>query len=238
LGTCIATEALLKEGQKDQLRSANLENADKLFEGIKKIKFIFTFGSPIDRIFYLFQTDSTFSHRYNRLLEEQRLSISLPPFRDNEKIFSDTKILNFWSRFDPISSQIYSLRKSIAERKDAIVNIEAFPSGFPFPIGTHTSYFSDRNVMKQIYWAIMTGRLPNEPLQPNQSHLDWLGRGGLWLIVLTAFTILSLTTVTMGGLLPAWSTILFFSCYMGVSYFWKNRTVKRYRKTHGPFLQR
>jgi len=165
LGTSIATEALLREGRIAKISSASGDSSQKKIENLKKVRHVFTLGSPIDRIFFYFQSDRTFSHRYNRLFEEQRLSISLPPFR-NVGIEGATIIVNFWSRFDPISAAIRSLRKSISERGDAIQNIEVAPKGIPFPLQTHTSYFSDRVVMKNIYWSVMSGRLP----KPNPSQ--------------------------------------------------------------------
>lgn len=165
LGTSIATEALLREGQIAKISNGQGNEAGKRIENLKKIRHIFTLGSPIDRIFFYFQSDRTFSHRYHRLFEEQRLSVSLPPFR-NIGYEGEAVIMNFWSRFDPISAAIRSLRKSVSERSDAIQNIEVAPRGIPLPLQTHTSYFSDRVVMKNIYWSVMSGKLPKPT--PNQ----------------------------------------------------------------------
>lgn len=67
------------------------------------------------------------------------------------------RLVNFWSRFDPISSPVTSLRKSISERRDAIVNTKPFPLGAPNPIEAHTSYYADPKVMQVIYAAVMDG---------------------------------------------------------------------------------
>jgi hypothetical protein len=154
LGSCIAVEALLREGQFVRARGLD-EAATGISDNITKIRDVFTVGSPLDRIFYFFESDRTFSHRYNRIYEEQRLTINLPPFW-NLATAGSSRITNFWSRFDPISSPLFSVRKKVAERADAITNIECLPEGVPLPISTHVSYFSDPSVIGRIYKSIMT----------------------------------------------------------------------------------
>jgi hypothetical protein len=157
LGSCIAVESVLREG--DFAKATALDQGTNTIgdHWLKKIKEVFLVGSPIDRIFHFFQTDTTFSHRYNRLFEEQRLSLSLPPFWD-VGYAGETRVTNFWSRFDPISSQVHTLRKSVSERSESIQNIEAVPLGLPWPIASHISYFSDSLVTEAIYRSIVSGR--------------------------------------------------------------------------------
>lgn len=149
LGSCIATEALLKEGVRE---GAILRSGGRSF--LEKVVSVFTVGSPLDLIFFFFQADQTFSHRFNRIAEERRLSISLHPFRLGSAA-GRTKIYNVWSRFDPISSSMQALRKRMSERSDAIVNLEVLPASSPWPIGSHTSYFADVNLMSAIYSSVM-----------------------------------------------------------------------------------
>lgn len=149
LGSCIATESLLKEGAREKflLRSGKVTN-------LHKVKSIFTIGSPLDMIFFFFQADQTFSHRYNRISEEKRPSISLPPFLRGGFV-GDAKIYNFWSRFDPISSTMHALRKRISERQDAIINVENLPGPRLSPFEAHTNYFADPNLMASIYASVI-----------------------------------------------------------------------------------
>ena len=149
LGSCIATEALLKEGVREK---AIRRSGGQTFLG--KICSVFTVGSPLDLIFFFFQADQTFSHRYNRITEERRLSITLPPFGQDGGA-GRTKIYNVWSRFDPISSSMQALRKRMSERRDAIINLEVLPALSPWPIRAHTSYFADVNLMSAIYASVM-----------------------------------------------------------------------------------
>jgi hypothetical protein len=154
LGSCIAVEALLREGQFARARSFDAAAAE-ISDHITKVRDVFTVGSPIDRIFYFFESDRTFSHRYNRIYEEQRLTISLPPFWNLARA-GTARITNFWCRFDPISSPLNSVRKKVGERADAVTNIECLPKGVPLPISTHVSYFSDPSVTGRIYKSVMT----------------------------------------------------------------------------------
>lgn len=232
LGTSIATEALLREGVRATARRS-LDSGAAL-EALAKIKTVFTIGSPIDRIFYLFQVDSSFSHRYSRLFEEQRLSLELPPFSYATKK-SETKIVNFWSRFDPISSSIISIRKNVSDRRDAIQNREALPSKFPFPIGSHTSYFSDRSVIKPIYWSIMTGKLPKYfEDNPNKIEGIGFGRGVTTMSALLTLASLALLVVNCRpfvalGLLGIW--------WIGFTV-WQKNVRRRYERHGGEFLRR
>jgi len=159
LGSCIAVEALLREGEYLKAKSARDKRATLDDPSLLKVREIFTIGSPIDRIFHLFQVDRTFSHRYHRMFEEQRLSLSLPPFWNLSEA-GTARITNFWSRFDPISSELHSPRKSLSERANALVNLESIPIGVPFPIRTHVSYFADPAVTGAIYRSMMFGTTP------------------------------------------------------------------------------
>ncbi|MBY5974165.1 hypothetical protein KUV28_17530 [Ferrimonas balearica] len=161
LGSAIAAEAILREGERATASNLTAEEKEKRNTELSKVKYIFCVGSPIESIFLYFQEDRTFSHRFNRLNEERRLSISLPPFRHDGQD-GEVKLVNFWSRYDPISSPIFSLRKKSAESSDAVKNVESLPSRAPLPIGAHTSFFQDPKVVKSIYWAIMAGKLPKE----------------------------------------------------------------------------
>lgn len=155
LGSCIAIEALLREGQVVKAMAADAA-LTSVSDNILKVRDVFTVASPIDRIFYFFQSDRAFSHRYNRVFEEQRLTVNLPPFW-NVGEAGRARITNLWSKYDPISSELNSVRKSVAERADAVSNYECLPPGVPLPVGTHISYFEDQAVMGRIYTSVMGG---------------------------------------------------------------------------------
>ncbi|NYH96028.1 hypothetical protein [Novosphingobium marinum] len=233
LGTSIASEALLREGRLALITDD--AEAKARISALAKVKYVFTVGSPVDRIFYLFQTDSSFSHRYSRLIEEQRLAVDLPPFAIPQSK-AEARIVNFWSRFDPISSEISSLRKNSSDRRDAIINIEALPPAAPLPIGSHTSFFADAAVMKPIYWATMTGRLPRDfQLRDKVRKLPlFFGRGSvvaLLLIFTGAFW--SLATWTA----PAVTGI---TAVIGIAViaYQRRAALKKHSDEFGDFIQR
>lgn len=232
LGSSIAAEALLEEGR---FANAGSGQSDRL-RVLEKLHTIFTIGSPIDLIFNFFQIDTTYSHRYNRLREEQRPSLSLPPFRIDGKA-GRARLVNIWSRFDPISSPVTSLRKSISERRDAITNLESIPPGVPKPIDAHTTYYADRKAMAVIYAAVMDG---SKMVNTNdQSSNAALGIYGPWVNLVTGA--LAVGLVAVFALLPGskiWmglGTLLLM--WVFVERTWRKRVLTRAQKVRGPFLQ-
>jgi len=229
LGTCIAAEALLEEGQK-----ASLGGTPKGLRDIAKVRTVFTVASPIDRIFFFFQADATFSHRYHRLLEEQRISLGLPPFRFRG-FTGRARLYNFWSRFDPISSPVFSLRKAISERRDALFNIEVLPRDFPLPLSAHTSYFADPRLMRMIYHAVMENAVPSidapEPIGPI------VGQGAFLITPMLAAVLLGSGTILLSGANP----ILVASGLAGAGFLvtaWAVAKRRRYQARVGNFLGR
>ncbi len=230
LGSCIATEALLREGAREKALGRQKE---KTF--LHKVKSVFTIGSPIDLIFFFFQADQTFSHRYSRIAEERRLSISLPPFW-----FAGTAgtaaIYNVWSRFDPISSAMHGLRKRMSERRNAITNIEVLPKSAPSPIAAHTSYFADPNVMSPIYSSVM-----GTEIRFNKSGLKAFFEQNTELGRFTRAKPWALPTVALLGLAPTWTWISVFG-WLGTAVLlvWLSnaRLKKGYQGRFGRYLSR
>jgi pimeloyl-ACP methyl ester carboxylesterase len=229
LGTAIATEALLKEGQRASLS----ENARALRD-ISKVRTVFTVGSPIDRIFFFFQADTTFSHRYHRLLEEQRISLGLPPFRF-KSVTGRARLYNFWSRFDPISSPVYSVRKAVSERRDALFNIEVLPRRFSLPQSAHTSYFADPRLMRMIYHSVMENAVP--PDKDSVPVKDIIGKGGS--LIASALIVAILLS---GTVLMIWGKPILVTSALGIFSVlilaWAAAKRKRYEAQIGKFLGR
>lgn len=232
LGSCIAYEAMMMEGTR---MKAEMDAAQPTSTDLPKVTAIFTVGSPLDWIFYLFQIDRTFSHRYHRLFEDQRPSLATPPFWLGGKA-GRTRIINIWSRFDPVSSRIFSPRKSVSERRDAIINLEAFPSGVPFPLSTHTSYYSDPFVMKQLYWAIMADAVPDGGTSgyPLQGPLRFFGP---WLIFVGAAALLSALLTLLLSWELRWPLVA-CGLALAVPTVWSVLARSHYRRSRGDFLRR
>ena len=229
LGSCIALEALLQEGRNAKLKAESGTN-------LRKIPFVFTIGSPIDLIFDFFQADRSYSHRHNRLEEEKRLSISLPPFLVDETP-TESRIVNIWSRFDPLAYPLFSARKRISEPRETVINVEVLSAGSPF--GNHTGYFQDQNVMHLIYWAVMTGRMPKENTENFKPKLP-----PRWLLLIISMTVslclllvLSLFLFTGSWVWLAMLAAAVTAVGFAVS-LWMTKVHKSYQSTGGDFLRR
>ncbi|WP_455270901.1 hypothetical protein [Rhizobium herbae] len=237
LGTSIATEALLQEGQRANAEE-DKDEAKRRLGILGKLVAVFTIGSPIDLIFNFFQTDTTSSHRYNRLREEQRLSIAMPPFRIAGRA-GHAKLVNVWSRFDPISSPLTSLRKSISERRDAIVNVEAIPSGISSPLEAHVSYYADPNVMGLIYNTIMSGTNDAVVAEPTEIQ-PALGIYGPWVNLISVALALVSLAVFASGLSVIASVAIFAALAMWLLgiWGWRRNTLLHIQAVRGMFLKR
>ena len=101
LGTPITLETLALIGRRNAARAGS--------GGVirmSKVSHLFTLGSPIDKIFYFFQTRETQTYRAGRLNDDLRGTLSQEPFfRDGEERI---KWVNFWDHADIVSDPLYS----------------------------------------------------------------------------------------------------------------------------------
>ncbi|MFY0309116.1 hypothetical protein ACFMBG_04335 [Leisingera sp. D0M16] len=158
LGSAIALEAVIREGRRCDAINICESEKKKMADDIEKIKFIFTAGSPVDHILSLFEKDRTFSHRFSRLSQQKSLSLSSRPFvtRNNQP---GARVVNFWSKYDPISGKILSLPEPSNLKEKLLQNIEVTPQGAPNPLKAHSGFFFSPRAIRKIYRGIMTGRL-------------------------------------------------------------------------------
>lgn len=229
LGSSIALEALMREGRNAKM--AGFENPGWL----SKISHIFTIGSPIELIFDFFQADRSHSHRHSRLEEAKRLSLSLPPFLVDNKPTS-TRIVNVWSKLDPLSYELFSPRRSISEPRETIVNLEVLSAGAPF--NCHTSYFRDRNVMRSIFWTVMTGRLPSTTFKPN---VPLPSRVSIFIFLITVISTLSILVISLVFSNNLYYMVPIFSLLLmtGLRIFITTKNASReYVQESGEFLKR
>jgi hypothetical protein len=101
LGSAIALETLAHMGQRNIARHG-LEAPVHL----SKISHLFTLGSPIDKIFYFFQTREARTYRAGRLSDDLRGDLSQEPFFRDGRARIDW--LNLWDAADPVSDPLYS----------------------------------------------------------------------------------------------------------------------------------
>lgn len=101
LGSAITLEALSHMGRRNMARAREASVLP-----IGKISHLFTLGSPIDKIFYFFQSDEAQTYRAGRLNDDLRGNLSQEPFfRDGEQRIT---WLNFWDPADPVSDPLYT----------------------------------------------------------------------------------------------------------------------------------
>lgn len=152
LGTTIAHETLLSLA-----RANRAENRESPMEGplpLTKIEHFITWGSPIDKVEYFFESSTSSSHRYLRVQEILRCDTGGPPFAHNRK--PHIHWINFWDDGDPVSGPLSSpmpAQRSI----NPIDNFHVKGFAFPFPGASHTRYLSHLPVVSHL-WDIIINR--------------------------------------------------------------------------------
>ncbi|WP_313138118.1 hypothetical protein [Paracoccus jeotgali] len=161
LGSSIILEAFSRENR--LCRAQNIDSAEKtrLTDGVKKVSHIFAVGSPIESISRFFQNDSARSHRYHRIKHTDPNRLDAPAWDQS----SSPRLINFWSRYDPVSSPIMSLEASPNTKWRGVENIEVAPLGAPGPLRAHSGYFNDKGVMRVIYQAVASGKLSEQRIR-------------------------------------------------------------------------
>src|SRR5262249_28825963 len=97
---------------------------------LNKIEHFVTMGSPIDKIEYFFESYSSRSHRYKRVVESLRGDIGSPPFTRNRH--PHIHWINFWDQGDVISGALQS-PASAAEFCQRVDNVHVRSLSFPAP---------------------------------------------------------------------------------------------------------
>lgn len=139
LGTSIAVEAISYLANKN----ANLNN----------ITHFITFGSPIDKIQYFFESSSSNNHQYILSSERKRRDIGSEPFTINRK----PKIhwINIWDRGDIISGKLFSPNPRKSEAKYSRVNnVHTNSYYFPHPNKCHRGYISNFHALSIVHKVI------------------------------------------------------------------------------------
>ena len=101
LGTAIALETLTEIGRRNEART----HPSDIIE-LNKLSHLITLGSPIDKIFYFFETHEANTYRAGRLKDDLRGGLSREPFFRNGK--QRVAWLNIWDGSDPVSDPLYS----------------------------------------------------------------------------------------------------------------------------------
>jgi hypothetical protein len=133
------------------------ENREKPMDGplpLRKIEHFITWGSPIDKVEYFFESSTSASHRYLRVQDILRGDTGGPPFADNRK--PHIHWINFWDDGDIVSGPLSSpmpAQRSI----NPIDNFHVKGFAFPHPGASHTHYLSHRPVVARL-WDVIINR--------------------------------------------------------------------------------
>ena len=103
LGCSIAHDALLTLARRNRAHAGDPARTVRF----EKLRHFVTMGSPIDKIEYFFESYSTRSHRYKRVVENLRGDIGTPPFCDRDGA-PRIHWVNYWDEGDVISGALHS----------------------------------------------------------------------------------------------------------------------------------
>lgn len=154
LGTTIAYEALLELGRMNT--ASNRENPVAGTIPIDKLDQFITFGSPIDKIHFFFESERTTSHTLSTISEKLHLDIGSVPFAHNRR--PHMHWINIWDPADVVSGPLESPRSTDPSVIRAVDNVQVAMLGFPEAGSAHLAYLGDVRVVEIIYDAIFHRR--------------------------------------------------------------------------------
>jgi hypothetical protein len=163
LGSAIALDTLSKLGRevraeldgtqpnKAETDPSTLETTASnkpLVQALQKLKAFITYGSPIDKIYYFFESRRLPLREYNGLIERQRGDLTSEPF--NTELFkTGITWLNLFDQGDPVSSELYSFAPSISVTP-FVHNVEVASHNLPHP-ASHGAYIFNTSAMHLIF---------------------------------------------------------------------------------------
>jgi len=217
LGTSIAHDALLALTHRNLAR----DQRDPMDAAVplSKIDQFVTLGSPIDKIEYFFESYSSQSHRYKRVVEALRGDIGSEPF--SHRHIPHVHWINFWDEGDAISGALQS-PSGKAQYLQRIDNVHVATYAFPAPAASHFGYFENRTVISSLFEIIYRSKFSFWPatkglaLPPEQYEERCLGPGqlpkGRRTLLLIA---LAIPWVTLAGLMAR-----IFGCDLTALWLW------------------
>lgn len=162
LGTTIALDSLL-----DLARSNRATTPGDRMGNLSKIEHFITIASPIDKVYYFFESYKGGRYRYNQVVEDIRGDLGSAPFvrMADGDIIPHVHWINFWDKADIIGGSVES--PSNRSHGDLRVdNIEVSSLRFPNPDSSHSAYFDHKGVIREVFEAIFDrkGSMVRPPL--------------------------------------------------------------------------
>ncbi len=150
LGTAIALDTLRELGDEEALA----DDDDEL--DMAKISHLFTLGSPIDKVCFLFERNDSRYYRTRQLEDRARGDLSGPPFFERRQ---KIRWCNAWDPSDPVADPLFTPYGSRVDGGRVITaeieNIEVRNSALLDPIAAHIGYFGNPQVVGRILDAIV-----------------------------------------------------------------------------------
>ena len=159
LGCSVAHDALLALARRNR---AYEDQPDKQVS-FHKLQHFVTMGSPIDKIEYFFESYSSRSHRYKRVIENLRGDIGSTPFCQPPappppKVLDPwIHWINYWDEGDIISGALHSPACAKPGRA-RIDNVQIASFHFPDPDKSHSAYFDHERVVGDLFEIIYRGK--------------------------------------------------------------------------------
>lgn len=167
LGSTIALDALISLNY--DLESGIIKEGSEEGEKIKEsnLTSFISLGSPIDKIYYLYDAHPSKYPHHNFFLEQSRGNIE--KWHNGEGICKNLAWINFYDYFDLISGPIYTYNNispmnNNQELKNIILNVPFFYSYLGSPTASHSEYFENIQIIETIWQAIILkkGTISNE----------------------------------------------------------------------------
>ena len=137
MGTTVAHDTLLR---------LNLPQPE-----LDKIQYFVTLASVVDKVYYLFETVTSKSYQYKRIIEARRGDLGTPPFSaDKNAPIPRIHWINFWDLADVASSALYTPTNHVFNPYHVVDNYEVAGVCFPDPSSAHLAYFKNSLVLKAI----------------------------------------------------------------------------------------
>jgi len=148
MGTTVAHDTILRLARNPVIQAAD-NKPTRLH--LDRIQHFVTLASVIDKIYYLFETVTSKSANYNRIVEFLRTDLGNPPFSKNKKDQTPhIHWINFWDRADVASSPLYTPTNPVFNPYHVVDNYEVAGVCFPDPVSGHSEYFENRFVLETI----------------------------------------------------------------------------------------
>lgn len=168
LGTAITLDTLSFLGRRNEARA----EAGGPFVRLNKVSHLFTLGSPIDKIFYFFNTREGRTYREGRLSDDLRGDLSQEPFfRDGRQRLT---WLNIWDKIDIVSDPLFTPLGTLTDGSRivsaTIENHEVENTSDLNPATSHTAYLTNPYVVDAVAAALFKNKTDPPLLVSRRDH--------------------------------------------------------------------